>query len=165
MKKMIAAVLAVAMVLVFSVPALAAVVETADLITDGGDVLTATDVGDIEVDYDAGAITVSCTAIDSPWVIVETHVYISTDAPRKHSPGKFPYEDGQAVSGFTTGDLVYIAYHAEIWDDNGTPEILDDDVYETVWAQTGDIDTLFKDSPAPGAKGNKWATYFTYTIP
>jgi len=164
MKKMIAAVLAFAMVLAFSVPAFAAVVETADLITDGGDVLTADDVGDIEVDYNAGAITVNCTAIDSPWVIVETHVYISTDAPQKHSPGKFPYKDGQAVSGFTTGDVVYIAYHAEIWDDNDTPEILDDDVYETVWAQTGDMDTLFKDSPAPGAKGNKWATYFTYTI-
>ena len=33
--------------------------------------------------------------------------------------------------------------------------------YESVWAQTGDNDTLFRET----GKGNKWATYFSYETP
>jgi len=162
-KKLLSLCIAVVMALGLSVPVFAAEVETADLITDGGDVLTATDVGDLSVDYTAGNITVSY-AIDSltDWEIVETHVYIDTTAPKKHSPGKFPYVADEPVE-VPDGTLIYIAAHAEIMRDTGEVDEYGEPIYEyeTVWAQTGDNDTLFRDT----GKGNKWATYFTYTTP
>ena len=163
MKKLLSLCIAVVMALGLSVPVFAAEVETADLITDGGDVLTATDVGDLSVDYTAGNITVSY-AIDSltDWEIVETHVYIDTTAPKKHSPGKFPYVADEPVE-VPDGTLIYIAAHAEIMRDTGEVDEYGEPIYEyeTVWAQTGDNDILFRDT----GKGNKWATYFTYTTP
>lgn len=151
------------MVLGFGVPALAAEVETADLITDGGDVLTATDVGDLSIDYTAPNIAVSYIIDPSTgWEIVETHVYVGTTAPTRHSPGKFPYAADESVE-VPYETVIYIAAHAEIMRDTGEVDENGEPIYEyeSVWAQTGDNDTLFRDT----GKGNKWATYFTYTTP
>ena len=156
------------MVLVFAAPALAAGVGTRDLIVDGGD--TRTNIGDITVDYTAPNITVTYN-IDDPlsWSITETHVYISTDAPQKHSPGKFLFEAGDAVPvTVTEGQLVYIAFHAEVavLDGAGNPvldEITDEPIMESAWAQWETVtpaeDNLFKSLGKN--KGNKWATFFT----
>ena len=162
MKSVLALILAFFMILVLGGTALAATVATANLITDGGD--NPTDVGDLVVDYDSvsGNITVNFTSIDSPWEIYETHVYISSvEPPQKHTPGKFPYVDGQSVNvpDLEAGDLVYIAAHAEIrqWiPPEG--EIPGYWYYETVWAQTGS-DELIRNA-AQGRKGNAWATFF-----
>ena len=163
MKKLIVLFMAFVLVLGFSVPAFAAEVATADLITDGGDVSTATDVGDLSVDYTSGNITVSY-AMDPliGWEIVETHVYVDTTAPTKHSPGKFPYVADEPVE-VPDGTLIYIAAHAEIMRDTGEVDEYGEPIfeYESVWAQTSDNDTLFRDT----GKGNKWATYFTYETP
>ncbi len=163
MKKLIILFVTIVTVLGLSAPALAAEVATADLITDGGDVSTATDVGDLSVDYTSGNITVSYT-IDplTGWEIVETHVYIGTTFPTKHSPGRFPYAADEPVE-VPDGTLIYIAAHAEIMRDTGEVDEYGEPIYEyeSVWAQTGDNDTLFRDT----GKGNKWATYFTYETP
>ena len=167
MKKLLSLCMAVVMLLGFSIPALASVEATADLITDGGD--NPTDVGDLVVNFDSasGNITVDFTSIVAPWELVETHVYISTvEAPQKHTPGKFPYIGGQSVN-VGSGQLVYIAAHGEIrqWiPPEG--EIPGYYIYETVWAQEtedGVIDnTLIRGN---GRKGNAWATFFTITTP
>lgn len=163
MKKLIVLFVTLVMVLGLSVPAFAAEVVTADLITDGGDVSTATDVGDLSVDYTSGNITVSYT-IDplTGWEIVETHVYVGATIPRKHSPGRFTYVADEPVE-VPDGTLIYIAAHAEIMRDTGEVDESGEPIYEyeSVWAQTGDNDTLFRDT----GKGNKWATYFTYETP
>jgi len=163
MKKLIILFMAIVMALCLSVPAFAAEVETAALITDGGDVSTATDVGDLTVDYTAGNITVSYT-IDplTDWEIVATHVYVDASVPTKHSPGKFPYVADEPVP-VPDNTLIYIAAHAEIMRNTGEVDEYGEPIYEyeSVWAQTGDNDTLFRDT----GKGNKWATYFTYETP
>ena len=160
MKKLIIFFVTIIAVLTLSIPAFAAEVATADMITDGGDISTATDVGDVSVDYTGGNITVSF-AIDpaTGWEIVETHVYVDSEAPSKHSPGKFPYVADEPVL-VPDGTLIYIAAHAEIMRDTGEVDEYGEPIYEyeSVWAQTGDNDTLFRDT----GKGNKWATYFTY---
>lgn len=163
MKKLI--VLFVTLIAVFSlsVPAFAAEVTTAHLITDGGDVSTATDVGDLSVDYTSGNLSVSFSIDpETGWEIVETHVYIDADVPTKHSPGKFPYVADEPVP-VPDGTLIYIAAHAEIMRDTGEVDEYGEPIYEyeSVWAQTGDNDILFKDT----GKGNKWATYFTFETP
>lgn len=150
-------------VLSLSIPAFAAEVGTADLITDGGDVSTATDVGDLSVDYTSGNISVSFFIDpETDWEIVETHVYVDTSAPTKHSPGKFPYVADESVP-VPDGTLIYIAAHAEIMRDTGELDEYGEPIYEyeTVWAQTGENDILFRDA----GKGNKWASYFTYETP
>lgn len=163
LKKLLSLFMAAIMVIGFGVPVLASEVETADLITDGGDILTATDVGDLSVDYTSGNITVSYSIDTSTgWEIIETHVYVDTTVPTKHSPGKFPYVEDEPVE-VPDGTLIYIAAHAEIMRDTGEVDEYGEPIYEyeTVWAQTGDNDNLFRDT----GKGNKWATYFTYTTP
>jgi hypothetical protein len=136
----------------------------ANLITDGGD--NPTDIGDLAVSYSEtgpgdtndGKFTVAYS-IDSPWEIVETHVYIGSSAPKKHAPGRFPYKEGVISFDADAGVPVYIAAHAEVrrWIPpvGETPGYW---YYETVWAQTGD-DVLFRST----GKGNKWATYFSWT--
>jgi hypothetical protein len=162
MKKIIILFMAIVTALCLSVPAFAAEVATADLITGGGNVSAATDVGDLSVDHTAGDITVSFT-IDplTDWEIAETHVYVDAAAPTKHSPGRFPYVADEPVP-VPDDTTIYIAAHAEIMRDTGLVDEYDQPIYEyeSVWAQTGD-DILFRDA----GKGNKWATYFTYTTP
>ena len=160
MKKLLVLFLTLVLALSLSVPAFADEVATTDLITDGGDINTATDVGDLSVDYTSGSITISYFMdVSIGWEIVETHVYVGTTAPKKHSPGKFPYVADEPVV-VPDGALIYIAAHAEIMRDTGLVDEYDQPIYEyeSVWAQTGDNDILFKET----GNGNKWATYFTY---
>ncbi len=124
--------------------------KTADLITDGGD--NPTDVGDLKVTHDAGVFNVEYI-LDTPWEIVDTHVYIGTNPPSKSSPGKFPYTAG--VIDFGSPPPVYIAAHAKIRmqtgvDENGNPVY----AYAGVWAQTGEDISI--------GKGANWATCFEY---
>ena len=168
MKKLIVLFLTFVLALSLSVPAFAAEVATADLITDGGDITTATDVGDLSVDYTSGNITVSYAIdISTGWEIVETHVYVGTTAPKKHSPGKFPYVADEPVV-VPDGALIYIAAHAEIMRDTGLVDEYDQPIYETAWAQwqtvTPSEDTLFRGNSGSN-KGNAWATFFTVTVP
>ena len=171
MKKLLAIVLAVAMMLVFAVPALATTVATRDLIIDGGD--TRTVIGDITVDCTAGVITVTYNEDDAlTWDIVDTHVYIDDAVPYKHSPGRFPYKAGDSSPVFSPTTVVYIAFHAEVamLDGAGNP-LLDAElnpIYETAWAQwetvTPAVDKLFRGNSGSG-RGNAWATFFTVTVP
>jgi len=164
MKKILVLIVAALMALGFSLPALANG-PTANLITDGGD--NPTDIGDLTVTYAPGAPGVFTVAysIDSPWEIVETHVYIGSTTPTKSSPGKFPYAAGDITFDVGEATSVYIAAHAEVkkplLDLNGLP-VLDLNglpiyVYETVWAQTG-TDTRI-------GKSANWATCFAFTLP
>ena len=171
MKKVLAIVLAVSMMLVFAAPALADTVATRDLVIDGGD--TRTVIGDITVDCTGGVISVTYNEDDDQtWDIVDTHVYIDDTVPSKHSPGKFPYKAGDSSPVFASGTMVYIAFHAEVamLDGAGNPLLDDYDqpIYETAWAQWETVtpadDTLFRGNSGSG-KGNAWATFFTITVP
>ena len=154
MKKVLAILIVAAMALCFSATALAAV-PTANLITDGGD--NPTDIGNLTVTYASGEFTVEYS-IDSPWEIVETHVYIGSQPPAKSSPGKFQYVAG-VIPFATSGDTAYIAAHAEVRMDTGEVDEFDNAIYayETVWAQTGTDVRI--------GKGANWATYFEFPLP
>jgi len=153
-KKVLAILIVAAMALCFSATALAAV-PTANLITDGGD--NPTDIGNLTVTYASGEFTVEYS-IDSPWEIVETHVYIGSQPPAKSSPGKFQYVAG-VIPFATSGDTAYIAAHAEVRMDTGEVDEFDNAIYayETVWAQTGTDVRI--------GKGANWATYFEFPLP
>jgi hypothetical protein len=157
-KKVLAILLVVVvMALGFGAPALAADL-TANLITDGGD--NPTDIGDLSVTYDSvsGNFTAAYN-IDSPWEIVETHVYIGSQPPAKSSPGRFPYMAGDIPFDVTGLTKVYIAAHAEVRMDTGLLDDLGNPIYayESVWAQTGTDFAI--------GKGANWATYFEFTLP
>ena len=154
MKKVLAILIVAAMALCFSATALAAV-PTANLITDGGD--NPTDIGNLTVTYASGEFTVEYS-IDSPWEIVETHVYIGSQPPAKSSPGRFQYVAG-VIPFATSGDTAYIAAHAEVRMDTGEVDEFDNAIYayETVWAQTGTDVRI--------GKGANWATYFEFPLP
>lgn len=124
-----------------------------NLITDGGD--NPTDIGNLHVSYNEGSFNIEYS-IDSPWEIVETHVYIGNEPPSKSSPGLFPYTEGSIP--FTIEEYpVFIAAHAEVRKQIGVDEYTTDPVYtyESVWAQ----DSL---TDEPIGKGANWATYFEY---
>jgi hypothetical protein len=82
--------------------------------TDIGEVLVCDDGSDIFVTYDSTGALLSTT-----------HLYVSEDEPKKHSPGRFPYknegiwtqEDEYSISlndlGVIGGDTLYIAAHAD----------------------------------------------------
>ena len=154
MKKVLAILIVAAMALCFSATALAAV-PTANLITDGGD--NPTDIGNLTVTYASGEFTVEYS-IDSPWEIVETHVYIGSQPPAKSSPGRFPYVAGDITFDVTGLTKVYIAAHAEVMRDTGALDDLGNPIYEyeTVWAQTG--------ADVRIGKGANWATYFEFPL-
>lgn len=93
-------------------------------------------------------------AINAPWVLGETHLYVGTVPPTKSAPGRFPYGPEEAVDGVYTIPLtdfggvfpVYIAAHAEVTSPTGE---------ETAWT-----DQCERIRP-----GKNWATYFTFTPP
>lgn len=82
--------------------------------TDIGEVLVCDDGTDVFVTYDSSGAFLSTT-----------HLYVSQDAPKKHAPGRFPYKteglwtqyDEYSIPlddlGVSTGDLLYMAAHAE----------------------------------------------------
>lgn len=69
-----------------------------------------------------GMLTVTFTVDDSDWEMTKTHLYVGTKPPRKHSPGRFPYQnenlaDGQSDSytvDVGSADCLYIAAHADV---------------------------------------------------
>ena len=134
---------------------------TLDLIIDGRE--TAADVGDVTVTYyddpdpSNSYFDIVYTITDPNWQLVETHVYLDVDAPRKSAPGKFPYTSGTIYLDVEQGDTVYIAAHAELqMIDPGTGDpILDPDtgepIEETGWAQGNNT--------IPIPPGKNWATY------
>jgi len=132
-----------------------------------------TPVGWVFVVVDSGDLVVSYEISGGGWEIGKTHLYVGTEAPRKHSPGKFPYK--HAVSnvidqyiiplsdvGAASGDIVYIAAHATVsklvgWEP-GDPGEPCTPIYQvkTAWAW-------------PSGRGipfdKTWAMYFSVTIP
>ena len=134
-------------------------------ITSSADVVTlyadqTLDVGTLTVEV-VGTDLVVTYAIDSPWVLGETHLYVGTSAPTKSAPGRFPYgaddvaEEGKYVidlEGFT--GTLYIAAHAEV---THSTEIDPDTGFlreETAWADGTQI-----------RPGKNWATCFIFVVP
>ncbi len=110
----------------------------------------------LEVTYD----------ITLPWVLVETHLYVSTSRPNKSAPGQFPYGPGGAVytiplTDFMANPIVpfqlWIAAHAVVTN----PDEIDLDTgiarEETAWARV-----CWEWSIRPG---KNWATYFRFIVP
>ena len=167
MKKILIPILALAVTLGLSLPALASspvlvASTTVDLIMDGGD--TCTDIGDVTIDYyesvgDSDGYFVVSYAITDPDIVSldETHVYLASTPPQKHSPGKFPYEQGDMILlDVDEGGTVCIAAHAEVTWDTGLVDGLGDPIYEseTGWAQSGDDTGI--------GRARNWATYFSW---
>lgn len=128
---------------------------------------------------DSGTVTVAVEDEDlvvtyetkDGWEVLETHLYVSTQPPRKSAPGRFPYKH-EDLGGVTTdvyriplsefeiecGDTLYFAAHTEQrrllgYDNKGKPIYQE----ETGWAFDGD------DPRIP--PGKNWARYFAVTIP
>jgi len=180
MKKFFALVISLAMmlVLVLAAPASAAVQDVADgtLIMDGGADGTHTPVGTIDVNADdvTGVVDVTLTIVPTEgWEYLCSHVYVDLVAPKKHTPGKFPYalnaDDGNPVTvsyQAAVGDTVYIAAHVELGavDELGDPvydELTGERITESAWAQVGEGDVLFRTN----GKGSSWASYFSIVVP
>jgi hypothetical protein len=96
-------------------------------------------VGYVWVWIDGDYLHVEFDTTGSAWGMAETHLYVSTSAPTKLAPGKFPYKQenlGGALTdtytipldeingGIDPGDPIYIAAHATGSDDE-----------ETAWGQ------------------------------
>ncbi len=94
-------------------------------------------VGTLTVDNDADTVTVDY-ASDGDWLILDTHLYIGEDAPKKGAPGKFNlgadsvdtfadfYTADLADFGVSAGDELYIAAHAVVQEVLGYEESLED---------------------------------------
>ncbi len=128
------------------------------------------DAGEVTVSDDGENLTVTYTTND-PWVLIETHLYVSKKEPLKSAPGRFPFkgEGSEYIIsleelGAEAGDILYIAAHAELMNpDVIVEEIVDDSgqVIETIyWEETGWAEG---DNQIPPSKN--WAMYFSYTIP
>ncbi len=117
-------------------------------------------VGKIDITTQDDNLSVKYTINNNEWCITEVHTYISTEKPKKATPGKFPYkqenldclsEYSEVVSfsdlnvNVEDGDSVYIAAHAVVNGVSGNET-------ETAWAEGT---TKFKTG---------WGSYFTYTI-
>jgi|SaaInl7_200m_RNA_FD_contig_21_2389210_length_544_multi_10_in_0_out_0_1 hypothetical protein len=115
--------------------------------------------GLVEAIANDGVLTIYIMT-DNGWALEETHVYVGTAAPKKSSPGRFPYkhEDlGNAYIDVYTISLddfdvecgadLYIAVHAVVKGiDNEYGE-------ETAWGEGDYI-----------RAGKNWAMYFTQTV-
>ncbi len=157
---------------------------TADLIIDGGSPETATDVGEVVVDYnnETGVVNVTYAITDTSWTLSETHVYVGTEEPTKSAPGQFPYS-ADLTTGVCTVQLdpetspVYVAAHAvvthmielvdeegkPIFDDEGNPIFVEES--ESGWAQALmiSVDGIIQSQDVinePIKPGKNWATFF-----
>jgi hypothetical protein len=147
-------------------PVLAAtpVPTTVDLIADGGADGEQLNVGDLSVSYDGSNLNIVFTTVDG-WEMDETHLYVSTAAPTKSSPGKFPYKHEEL--GWLTSDPYsialapgdyYIAAHAEVrlltgYDTTDPLNPIPIYRYESLWAEGSRF-----------GKGANWAMCFQVTI-
>jgi hypothetical protein len=82
--------------------------------------------------------------MDSGWSLMDTHLYVGTEIPKKHAPGKFPYSGDTHYIIPLAGDCgdLFIAAHAVVTGPGGE---------ETAWGDT--YGTEFPKS---------WAMYFGY---
>jgi hypothetical protein len=134
-------------------------------ITSSADVVTLfadqdVDVGTLTVEVIDGDLVVTY-AINTPWVLGDTHLYVGELAPKKSAPGRFTYgpddvaEEGKYVIDLKdfTGTLI-IAAQAEVTN----PDEIDPDTElpreESVWADGTQI-----------RPGKNWAMYFEIEIP
>ena len=177
MKKTLLAIIALALI--------AGTASAVDLIADGGDPLTAIDVGEVTVTNDGTDLTVIFTIDTGDWKFVETHLHVATDAAdipqtKKHNPkpGKFDYNQSDAAInvdatehvytipladiGVGLGDDIVIAAHAaiEYVQVVGLPD--DEDPEDP----PADPDILYEESAwGEGhefADDRNWAMYFEY---
>ena len=118
-------------------------------------------VGTLTVEIDGNGDLVVTYAIDVPWVLGETHLYVGTSAPTKSAPGRFPYgaddavEEGKYVidlEGLT--GILYIAAHTEVTNPTEIDPITLLPREETVWADGTQI-----------RSDKNWAMYFTFEVP
>jgi hypothetical protein len=168
MKKLLLPIAALILALTLCVPVFAdaTVTTSAAMIMGGGNV--GTEIGTLNVAYYEGAtpedsyfeVTVELTH-ENAVSTDETHIYLDTTEPQKHSPGKFPYASGEPIYlDVNEGDTVYIAAHAQLTWDTGLTEIIDEVevpiyVEESAWAQIDGTNI-------PIGKGRNWATYFEW---
>jgi len=107
---------------------------------------------------DAETLRIDIVASDA-WKLVETHVYVGTEAPKKSAPGRFPYkhENLRDTSSDTykialdefdiaCGQVLYVAVHAVVVSEETRDE-------ETAWGDGSYIRT-----------GKNWAMYFTSPV-
>ncbi|HYE77212.1 MAG TPA: Ig domain-containing protein, partial [bacterium] len=122
-------------------------------------------VGDLTVDIDGDDLTVTYS-LDEGFELSEVHLFVGCEAPRRHSPGQFPYNDDDLdgeteftfnidlAEDFPDGDCdqLFIAAHAVVCeaeepepcptDLNITPDDIDDPVinqpYSVQLGVTGD---------------------------
>lgn len=163
----------------------------AELIADGGDPLTAMDVGEVTITNDATNLIVTMTIDTGDWEFVESHVHAAdtaADIPQTKNgnakPGKFDYSEldpeANIVSptqhvytiplaaigdGVAPGDSIVVAVHAaiEYVEVVGVP----DDAAGLLLEDPPDIlheETAWGDGPEIGP-GRDWAMYINYTIP
>lgn len=80
--------------------------------------------GSFSVDNNSTELFVDFETADG-WIITETHLYASTEAPRHHAPGRFGYASDEMTPwqsytiplselGASTGDTIYVAGHAVV---------------------------------------------------
>lgn len=110
-----------ALALANAIPAAALAQETRDLYA-GQHIL----VGDVVFDDDGTTFTVDAEIDGDGWLITESHLYVGDAAPKEAAPGRFPYAsadvydfaDGYSVDladfGATSGDSLWVAYHAVV---------------------------------------------------
>ena len=143
--------------------------EVCNLIADGGDEMTAFNVGVVEVTNDENNLTVTYRITESGWLLNETHLHIANESEegipqtKKGNPkvGQFDYsEEHEPCVEYTyvipldglSGE-VYIAAHAAV-QLAGVDLITEEPTieYESAWCEGEDF------------AGRNWAMYFTYTI-
>ena len=88
--------------------------------TDNGEL-----VGKVIASITGGILTVEYV-VDEPWYATEYHLWVGkeiTDIPRNAAPGRFPYSGSASYTidldelGFEPGDVIYIASHAVVAND------------------------------------------------
>jgi len=120
------------------------------------------DVGTLNVEIDGdGNLVVTYNITDLEWELLETHLYVGTEAPTKSAPGRFPYD---AIDGVYEIDLgadfpgavtLYIAAQAEVRKQIGVDPDTLEPIYqeETAWAEGTQI-----------RSGKNWAMYFEFPL-
>ena len=170
MKKVLAIVLALTMVLVFAAPVLAVDI-TKELIADGPDSDYTLGVGQVDVTNDASNIYVTFTIDEGDWELVEAHADVQASLaliPQTGNGnpkvGKFaqsdswdPTEGDQLTVTFAfpydnSGDVFVIAAQAVVCDYTQVdPDTLVAPRVESAWASGTQFNT-----------GRNWAMYFAY---
>ena len=130
-------------------------------------------VGTLTVEVVGDNLEVTYEITEPGWELLETHLYVGENSPKKSAPGKFPYKDEEELGEGVTlveysillssfeGSVLYIAAHAELIDKLTWEEIDEVIVFleETAWA-TGEEEGFACIPPC-----RNWAMYFTFPLP